>query len=118
MGWTKLGTIEQAISRLRSGPEVIKAHVVQEYLPQGSMYVAYAVVESEIKGQTIRNARVTLFFNDGLVKNIDETLHPFYFNFPKTWLAELSPPMNEDSAKWREEVTKRSAFEEGETYSA
>ena len=118
MAWIKLGTVEQAISRLRSASEVIKAHVVQEYLPQGPIYVVYAVVECESKEKTIRTAKVTLVEEGGLVKGMEETLHPFYFNFPKNWLAELSPPMNERSAKWREEVKKRSAFEEGETYSA
>ena len=38
---------------------------------------------------------------------MDETMHPYYYDFPVSWLDLLSPTDSENARKWREEVRKR-----------
>ena len=40
-------------------------------------------------------------------KDMDETMHPYYYDFPVSWLDLLSPTDSENARKWREEVRKR-----------
>ena len=40
-------------------------------------------------------------------KDMDESMHPYYYDFPVSWLDLLSPTDSENARKWREEVRKR-----------
>jgi len=37
-------------------------------------------------------------------KPMDETMGPFYYNCPKTYLRDASPPVNQTAANWRAKV--------------
>ena len=40
-------------------------------------------------------------------KDMDETMHPYYYDFPVSWLDLLSPTDSENARTWRENVRKR-----------
>lgn len=42
----------------------------------------------------------------GSYKPMDESVGPYYYNMPISWLAKLTEPSNEWAAKWRESVRK------------
>ena len=37
-------------------------------------------------------------------KPMDETMGPFYYNCPKTYIRDASPPINQTAADWRAKV--------------
>lgn len=42
-------------------------------------------------------------------KDMDETMHPYYYDFPASWLDMLSPTDSTSANEWRECVRKRAA---------
>ena len=42
-------------------------------------------------------------------KDIDESMGPYYYDFPVSWLDMLSPTDSQSSKEWREHVRKRAA---------
>ncbi|MAT51450.1 MAG: hypothetical protein CMK32_09740 [Porticoccaceae bacterium] len=42
-------------------------------------------------------------------KPIDESSHPYYYDCPLRLLDKADPPVNDDAARWREEVRRRAS---------
>ena len=44
-------------------------------------------------------------------KDMDETMHPYYYDCPVTWLDDLTEPENDGSREWRAKVREWHAHE-------
>lgn len=44
-------------------------------------------------------------------KDMDETMHPYYYDFPVSWLDLLSPTDSENAKAWRQAVRERAERE-------
>ena len=73
----------------------------------------YALHESGKPGELKKWLCVYLLQTDGKYgwgyKDMDETMGPYYFDCPVSYLDEADPPTSETAAKWREEVRKLAA---------
>lgn len=80
--------------------------------------VCYALMRATPKNgePEQRYGLVVLLAKDGRnwgYKDMDETMFPFYYDFPVSWLDELTELENDSSRRWREAV-RRTAAEKAE----
>lgn len=72
----------------------------------------YALHESGPEGETKKWIGVYLLQRSDIgwgYKPMDETMHPYYFDCPVSYLDAADEPASEDARKWREEVRARAA---------
>jgi len=97
MGWYyQHGTITDVIT------EIVSDQRVEKHRKVGT--VLYTV-ERNRDGR--RYAGVYLLESQGRefgYKPMDETVGPYYYGFPKAWLADLDPPLNTYAEQWRAKV--------------
>jgi hypothetical protein len=53
--------------------------------------------------ETVRYIGCYFFCGSGY-KDMDETMHPYYYNCPLSYLDEVTEPLNSRSREWREKV--------------
>lgn len=80
--------------------------VVDSYIGRGEWY-------GVIDNGKDRFVLVVLFWHEGgelWVKPMGETEGPFYYNCPMRLIEQLTPPINELSAEWREKVREKNGY--------
>lgn len=115
MGWTfthkEVGTsiksffeTQMNYSDLNGSGKLLDCKVVNK-----TAYIAYQRI---VEGKTEVFAFIYLLdyqpkqhFNFGY-KDMDETMHPYYYDAPKSILDRLTPTDNDNANKWREECLK------------
>lgn len=114
MGWlytegaTKEDVVEEIVSRYRkerSGRKEGEIFSV-EHSRRGNCLWMLCEVEKKFKGT---QRFIVLFLLDTArgasgYKDLDETMGPFYYNCPVSFIRRATDPLNESSANWREKV--------------
>lgn len=114
MGWyfTHGATKADAIAEFVRGHESSEGYYkTLKHCVRGN--AVYALCESAKVGEEPKRfiAVALLAKSDGSYgsKIMDESMHPYYYACPVSYLDECTPPLNESSAKWRAIVRARHA---------
>ena len=115
MGWTFPygATRSDIISQLTPKERLYESgHIFRTLRHCCKGNVLYALHESGQGGETRKWIGVYLMQkHDGRwgYKDMEESMHPYYYNCPVSYLDDADEPVNDSASKWREEVRRQAA---------